>query len=208
VLFEMLTGHPAFEGHTSTDIFAAVLKTDPRWQRLPADTPEAIRRLLRRCLQKDVKLRLRDVGDTRLDIEDARSELLSPTPSVRRVHRKARLVWLSAVSAVLLALLAMRVWPSGGTSQALEARFEITTPPTREPDSLAISPDGKTLVFAATFEERTRLWLRSITRLRHGLSPALMARECRSGRQITGRSGSPPTQGSGGSTSTEGRSER
>ena len=79
VLFEMLAGHPAFEGNTSTDIFAAVLKTDPRWQRLPADIPEAIRRLLRRCLQKDVKLRLRDVGDTRLDIDDARSELLSPT---------------------------------------------------------------------------------------------------------------------------------
>ena len=124
VLFEMLAGHPAFEGHTSTDIFAAVLKTDPRWQRLPADIPEAIWRLLRRCLQKDVKLRLRDVGDTRLDIDDARSELLSPTPSVRRVQRKARLVWLSAVSAVLLAFLAMRVWPSGGMPQALEARFE------------------------------------------------------------------------------------
>ena len=166
VLFEMLAGHPAFEGNTSTDIFAAVLKTDPRWQRLPADIPEAIRRLLRRCLQKDVKLRLRDVGDTRLDIEDARSELLSPTPSVTRVHRKARLAWLAALSAVSLAPLAMGVWPRGGTPQALEARFEITTAPIREPDSLAISPNGKTLVYTATFEERTACGYARSARLR------------------------------------------
>jgi serine/threonine-protein kinase len=69
VLSEMLTGRHLFRGETVSDTLAGVLKTDPDWKALPAETPPAIRKLLRRCLVKDPKLRLRDIGDARLEID-------------------------------------------------------------------------------------------------------------------------------------------
>ena len=71
VLYEMLTGRPAATGTTVSDTIAAVLDGEPDWTALPATTPPIIQRLLRRCLEKDAKRRLKDVGDARLDIEDA-----------------------------------------------------------------------------------------------------------------------------------------
>ena len=65
VLFEMLTGARAFEGEDVSETLATVLKDEPAWHRLPAETPDSIRRLLRRCQQKDRKDRLRDIGDAR-----------------------------------------------------------------------------------------------------------------------------------------------
>ena len=73
VLYELLTGKQTFHGEDVTDILAAVVRADPDWNRLPATTPPAIRNLLRRCLQKDAKKRLRDAGDTRIEIEEALS---------------------------------------------------------------------------------------------------------------------------------------
>jgi eukaryotic-like serine/threonine-protein kinase len=80
VLYEMLTGTRAFEGAETSDVLAAVLRAEPEWPRLPADTPASIRRLLRRCLQKDAKKRLADAADARLEIEDA---LASPAARPR-----------------------------------------------------------------------------------------------------------------------------
>ena len=74
VLFEMLTGAKAFDGDTATDTLAHVLTRDPEWSRLPGGTPPAIRRLLRRCLEKDARRRLRDLGDARLELEEAATE--------------------------------------------------------------------------------------------------------------------------------------
>src|SRR2546428_483828 len=71
VLYELLTGKQAFEGQTVTDTLAAILKTEPDWNRLPTATPAGIRVLLRRCLQKDVTRRLRDASDARIEIQDA-----------------------------------------------------------------------------------------------------------------------------------------
>ena len=71
VLYEMLTGTRPFEGATISDTLASVLKTDPNWNALPAETPAAIRRLLRRCLEKDRKRRLDSAADARLEIDDA-----------------------------------------------------------------------------------------------------------------------------------------
>ena len=70
VLYEMLTGRTAFAGDTITDILAAVLTHEPDWTAVPATTPASIRRLLQRCLEKDPKRRLRDIGDARLEIEE------------------------------------------------------------------------------------------------------------------------------------------
>ncbi len=76
VLYEMLTGRAAFAAATVTDTLAAVLDREPDWSVLPDKTPPAIRRLLRRCLEKDPKLRLHDMGDAGLDLQDA---LTSPS---------------------------------------------------------------------------------------------------------------------------------
>ena len=59
VLYEMLSGHAIFEGETIGEILGGVFKAEPDWRRLPGETPEAIRRLLRRCLQKDRSRRLK-----------------------------------------------------------------------------------------------------------------------------------------------------
>ena len=84
VLFEMLAGQPVFAGGTIGEIFAEVLKSEPEWQRLPARTPPALRRLLRRCLCKEIRARVRDFADVRLDIEDAQRELAAErTPLAR-----------------------------------------------------------------------------------------------------------------------------
>jgi serine/threonine protein kinase len=70
----MLTGAPAFAGDSVAEILAAVLKSEPDWSRLSPDTPSSIRRLLRRCLQKDRSARLQSAGDARIEIDEARSE--------------------------------------------------------------------------------------------------------------------------------------
>ena len=70
VLFEMLTGVPAFEEETSTDTLAGILKGEPQWQKLPEETPKNIRVLLRRCLEKDPRRRLHDIADAAIEIRE------------------------------------------------------------------------------------------------------------------------------------------
>ena len=70
VLWEMLIGQRLFTGDTVSDVLAAVLREEPDWKGLPASTPLAVRRLFRRCLQRDPGRRLHDIADARLEIED------------------------------------------------------------------------------------------------------------------------------------------
>jgi serine/threonine protein kinase len=78
VLYEMLTGVRAFGGETVTETLAAVLRGEPDWSRLPADTPPSVRRVLRRCLEKDRKRRLRDIAEARFQIAEALSQPTGP----------------------------------------------------------------------------------------------------------------------------------
>ena len=71
MLLEMLTGQPVFAGETVSHVLAAVLKSEPDWTTLPADTPTSIRKLLRRCLDKNRKRRLADIADARFEIDEA-----------------------------------------------------------------------------------------------------------------------------------------
>ena len=73
VLFEMLTGRAVFEGDTGGEILADVLKADPDWRRFPKGTPDAIRHLLRRCMEKDRRFRLHDMADVRIEVEETSS---------------------------------------------------------------------------------------------------------------------------------------
>ena len=85
VLYEMLTGSAVFKGPTAAEVLAEVIKTDPDWNRLPAETPAPIRRLLRRCLQKDQKKRLQCIGDARLELADALNPAAEVAPPADRV---------------------------------------------------------------------------------------------------------------------------
>ena len=163
VLYEMLTGRPAFQGETSTEILAAVLKGEPDWTPLPKETPEAIRRLLRRCLQKDRSRRLQSAGDVRIEIEDA---LGGPVPLAvqdDRAKRPASRAWIVATIALALATAGLRVLHFRSAPPAApETRTEIITPSTSDPTSFALSPDGRHIAFVASGDGPSRLWLRSL----------------------------------------------
>jgi len=165
VLYEMLTGRPAFEGDDVPEILSAVLKSDPDWTRLTSDVPPRIRDLLRVCLQKDAKKRRQTATDVRIDIEyaqraasDGRS-LVGPIGSRRR--ERLALVALALVTLIAAVFGAQALRPA---TAGPEARLEISTPPTRN-SSLAISPNGLRIVFAVGSAGQSQLWLRSLDSL-------------------------------------------
>jgi eukaryotic-like serine/threonine-protein kinase len=89
----MLTGKQAFTGETVTDTLASLIKEDPDWKRLPAATPMRVRVLLQRCLQKDPKQRLRDIGDARISLDEVLSGAADPTVAASAA-RPAKRPWL------------------------------------------------------------------------------------------------------------------
>ena len=101
VLFEMLTGKSMFEGETVSDALAAVLRADIDWSQLPADTPPKVRRLLQRCLERDVKRRLRDIGDAWIEI-DAPEEPAAPAPAAFLPPARRGMWWLPWAAAVVI----------------------------------------------------------------------------------------------------------
>jgi serine/threonine protein kinase/Tol biopolymer transport system component len=178
VLYEMLAGRRPFKGDTLGETVAGILKTDPDWGRLPAETPEGIRRLLGRCLRKERTLRFRDAGDARIEIEDAQTRAEQDGRAVpTRPARRERLVWALAFALVALLAAAMGVRAFRPVAMAPEARLEITTPPTGDP-GLAISPDGLKIVFVVRSAGQSRLWLRTldspVARLLSGTERAAM----------------------------------
>jgi serine/threonine-protein kinase len=157
VLFEMLVGRPPFAADTISDTLALVLDREPDWAALPADTPVPIRRLLRRCLEKDRRRRLDSASDARLEIEDAlarpAADTLGPVATTRRVKPRAlaALAGLTIIAA-LVAWMLMRPAPQ---TSVLPSRFAIMASPAQPLNvssydrDLAISPDGRHLVYRA-----------------------------------------------------------
>jgi serine/threonine protein kinase len=161
VLYEMLTGRTVFQGETVGEILAGVLKTEPDWRQLPAEIPEGIRRLLRRCLQKNPRLRFRDIGDVRIEIEEVQNGSRD-TPTAKQHWTPLALTALTLVSLFFGAAIVW-IWRTApSVALASEMRFDIVTPPTADPVSLAISPDGQNVVFVAIVEGKSRLWLHSL----------------------------------------------
>jgi len=161
VLFEMLIGRGIFTGDTASDTIAAILEREPPWSALPAQTPAGIRQLIRRCLDKDPRRRLRDIGDARIEIDDVQSGSpqdgrVAPMPAASR----RRLAW-SVVAALALIATAVNVWALRRTPGSPEVRLDINTPPTAN-HSLAISPDGLKIIFSARLEGQSQLWLRDL----------------------------------------------
>ena len=90
VLYQMLTGRTAFSGDTLTDTLAAIVEREPDWSALPGTTPASVRRLLQRCLEKNVKQRLHDIGDARVELDDAlKAERASGPQTVSSTSRQS-----------------------------------------------------------------------------------------------------------------------
>jgi serine/threonine protein kinase/roadblock/LC7 domain-containing protein len=168
VLYEMLSGRRPFDGGESTsDAIAAILRQDPDWTALPPTPPHVVA-VLKRCLQKDAARRARDIGDVRLELEDAPATAAQPpTPFQRAALGEAntrRTAWIAALAAVLagsLASAATYVWRAPADEP--ETLLELNTPQTSDPASLAVSPNGRELVFAAESGGVSRLWHRSLS---------------------------------------------
>jgi serine/threonine protein kinase len=161
VLYEMLTRRPAFPGRTTTDVLAAILEREPDWTALPQPTPQGIRDLLRRCLAKDAKRRLHDIADARIEIEDSLASPRAAAAEQKVPRQRERFAWM-AVVALLAAAVAAALVLNRPPSEPPETRLEIATPPTSDPVSLAISPDGRQIVFVATSNGKPLLWIRSL----------------------------------------------
>ncbi|MDA1094008.1 MAG: protein kinase [Acidobacteria bacterium] len=174
VLFEMLTGRALFVGESMSDVLAEVLKTSPDFSSLPSDTPPPVRRLLRRCLEKDKKRRLPGIGVARLEIADAlagaEAPLAStPTPRPAPAPRPAagwRLAAAGLVGGIVAA--AVTAWSVSGTPERVPAWFAIGTSqsdPLFIADvsaDLAISRDGRQLAYLTETAGQRRLQLRAL----------------------------------------------
>lgn len=167
ILFEMLTGKLAFEGETTTDTLAAVLTKEPDFERLPAPTPFTIRRIITRCLQKDVKKRLQAIGDARIDIEDClsgrdsgdvsqpRSETAQGNAAKAPARRWRVFAIITGLAlAIAAGLLAWRLKPHLATNQDWSADMIAGPAVSMGP---RISPDGRTLAFQALIENLTQV---------------------------------------------------
>jgi serine/threonine-protein kinase len=154
VLYEMLTGYPAFSGQTLSEVREAILTREPDWNRLPAAMPASTLRLLRRCLEKDRRRRLADASDARLEIDDAASE----RPTAHGGPGFPRRGWTVPIALALAAgafLAAPATWllMRKGEAPAPISRFIIVPPPAQSLDvhdndrNLAVSPDGLHLVY-------------------------------------------------------------
>jgi Tol biopolymer transport system component len=172
VLFEMLAGQ-RLVGHAETvsDTIAAILKSEPAWDALPGDTPPRIRTLLERCLRKDIRRRLPDIGEARIQIEEAATD--GPEITLTALPQRRTYVWpaIAGVSLLVAATLAVRAARTPAAVDPVSIRLEISPPPgstqvggdgrlleVGEP----ISPDGRTVAFLATSEGRRMIWIRSL----------------------------------------------
>jgi eukaryotic-like serine/threonine-protein kinase len=163
VLYEMLTGRPAFEGEGVAGVLASVLEREPDWTRLPANLPGRVHDLLRLCLEKNPKSRRRDAGDVRIDIERALADPPILAAGRSQTPRKTWLVGTIAMLAVVvLTIDAIRYLRGTPAYAEPEMRVEITPPPQSAPLEFALAPNGRSIVFVASVGGRRRLWLRAL----------------------------------------------
>jgi len=185
VLFEMLCGTRPFDGEDMTEVLGAVVRLEPRWEALPSDVPPPIRTLLQSCLVKDPRRRIADIS-TALFVLDKAESLASPTGGDARqsdstvVQQQLRQQIEAAVAEVrrtlgrrgaLIATAALMMGAAAGIAVwsvvrtvpvPPETRVDIVTPATDRPMDFVLSPDGRQIVFVASGDGASRLWLRSL----------------------------------------------
>jgi serine/threonine protein kinase/Tol biopolymer transport system component len=173
VLYELLTGNQAFHGESTTEILAAVLREEPDWQTLPVSTPFKIRDLLKRCLQKDLRRRLHDAADARIEIEEAlaapaTAESVATPNRIRLLGRRELSLGLGALLlvAAVASLVTWNLKPSPSPQPV--TRTVIDLPPGQQLAGLnsgpavALSPDGMRLAYVARQGGTQQIYLRAL----------------------------------------------
>jgi serine/threonine-protein kinase len=208
VLWEMLTGRRPFGGETVTDTLAAIIGTEPPWAELPANTPDALRALLRRCLEKDSHQRLRDIGEARIALqrpavataaraiegavqtEREFSGAPTPAPPPARTLARARstLPWILAAFGLILAFSRPLFAPHVSVDAPVMS-FDIDTPAGAqlrliERPTLDISPDGRTFVYAAASGGSLQIYARRRDEAVARLLPVRIERQVRQGGDL------------------------
>ena len=171
VLFEMLTGRSLFSADTVSDTLAGVLKTEIDLGALPESTPPAIRRLLRRCLERNPKNRLHDIADARIVLDEVASGQDRAEGGGLGTPTRARRRWLpwslAAVATAAAALFALRGGPAPHAAPEPTVRFEVAWPGAAATsidlarDYFELSPDGRFLLFVA----EDQIWVRALDAL-------------------------------------------
>jgi serine/threonine protein kinase len=176
VVYEMLTGRRPFDGDDVSTTLANVLKEDVSWQALPANLSAPVRRMLRRCLEKDPARRLSAMGDARIELEDAIAAPgeQAPSPTPRRRSRVALSALALGTAIALVVLWAARDRFGTPAEPSLpDARVvRLTDFPGLE-ESPAISPDGRLMTFTAGVGRKRQLFVRLIA----GGAPLQIARD-------------------------------
>jgi Tol biopolymer transport system component len=174
ILFELLTGTRPFQGSSQSDVLAAVLQTTPDWSVLPRETPPGVRRLVQRCLEREPKARLHDIGDARLEIEDAEKAPWPTNPDgltaphaadSRRLSSPLVLALGGLIALAAVALGGYVAWIRPGAPPAETVRLQLAPPPgTRFVSVPAVSPDGRLIVLVTRplGGGEPRLWLRRL----------------------------------------------
>jgi Tol biopolymer transport system component len=163
LLFETLTGQRLFVGDNVSEILASVLKEEPAWERLPESTPGSLERLLRRCLRKKPRERLHDIGDARLEIEEARQELAAGPAGAEGAGTEAkgasreRLAWGLATALAVAAAGLAAAWLLSESPARAPLQLSVPLAPARLDGTFAISPDGSRVAFPGRDENGERL---------------------------------------------------
>jgi len=173
VLFEMLAGRKIYSRKTTLETLAAVAKDEPPWDELPAKTPASALWLLRRCLDRDAKNRLRDIGEARIAIDAVQAGENPPSdPAPAESYRARAIRWAAAAALCLVAGAgAGYIWPHRSTLELRTAQFTVDAPGRSTFGDViggtAVSPDGRLLVFSAREigAKSDVLWLRPIDSL-------------------------------------------
>src|SRR3990172_6373340 len=155
----MLTGRKTFAGETVSELLAEILKGEPDWSRLPGDVPEVVRNLLRHCLTKDPKHRLRDIGDAWVALNEASAQLRAPNtvPKTEGRRYSAPVLLASVLASSVLAALVTAYLRPAPPAPAPTRRFTIRLDERPFPGGgLALSPDGARLAYVATTPEGVR----------------------------------------------------
>ena len=176
VLFEALTGRAPFLGETLSDTLASILERDPDWSALPPTTSAKLEKLLRRCLQKPTTRRLRDIGDARMELEDAFDEDRSDDRSKETTGATRRPLLPWGVAAVLAVVVGVQWTRNPVESPKHVVRTAIPLPSQQQltdpgGQPLAIARDGRRLAYTPREAGMTRLYLRSLDEAEVSLVP-------------------------------------